>query len=501
MTLSIDPRADHYAETTAVIDHTTGTEQSYEELERRTTEVAVRLAGLDVGRGDPVVVLSKNRPLHLELFFALERLGGVLAPVSHRLTAGEIDAIVGTIDPSLIIYETAFEAIVPSGRRARTVETFREAIDDAAVPLDRPDATSEGAGSEAEPLMYLHTGGTTGTPKVVVLPRRQIEWNCITEIAAWGLGNDDVSPILLPMFHTGGWNLLTLSTLYVGGTVVLQRSFDPGEALSMIETYGGTHVFGVAAIFEAMATHDAFELTEFSSVEWFMSGGGPTPEAVMDAYRDRGETFTQGYGLTEGGPNNLYMDARRPDAADKPDSVGRPFPDCSIRIVDGNGDPVDRGETGELEVSGPVTAAGYLETEDGTFGGKWVSTGDLARRDGDGDVYITGRVDNMFVSGGENVYPEEIEDVLARHPSIDDVAVVGVPHDRWGTVPKAVVVGSIDREAVESYAEEVLAGFKRPRAIDIVTSLPRSGPGKLDRDALEREFGDPNNTDEPEGSA
>ncbi len=475
MTLDLSRRSVHWEGRTAAIDHTSGERIDYAGLDARADRAARRLAGLGVDPGDAVAVLSRNRPELLALFFGCRRVGATLAPVSHRLAPDTVRAVGGRIDPAVVLHEERFGELadaVPAG--PITVEGFDDAPE--APPPDDPPET---------PPLYLHTGGTTGVPKVVVVGERQVEWNCVTEAAAWGLGKGTVSPVLLPTFHTGGWLLLTLPTLYVGGRVVLQRAFDPGAALAMIEAHAATQVFGVAAVFGAMADHPDFEGTDFSSVDWFMSGGGPTPPAVMDAYRERGETFVQGYGLTEGGPNNLYVDPAREDAHEAAtESVGKPFPDCEIRIVDDDGTPIEPGTVGELEVAGPVTADRYLEREDGTFEGEWVSTGDLARRDGRGDVTIVGRTDNMFVSGGENVYPEAIEETLERHEAVEAAGVVPVDHERWGQVPKAVVVGGASAEDLETFAREHLADHQRPREWAFADDLPTSGPGKLDRTAL-----------------
>lgn len=486
MTLELDRRAVHWANRPAVIDHTTETTYSYADLDERATATAARLDNYGVGDGDSVVVLSRNRPALLSLLFGARRRGAVLAPVSHRLDPGTIETLLDRIDPEQVLCEPRFEELLPADCTPAGIAGIDDP--DGVEPDDSPEPTPTQRDPET-PLLYLHTGGTTGVPKVVVLTERQLEYNCITESAAWGLGNDDVSPIFLPLFHTGGWNLLCLPTLYTGGTVVLHREFDPETAIESIERHGGTHVFAVAAIFDAIAAHPRFATADFSTVEWWMSGGGPTPESLMEQYRERGQRFTQGYGLTEGGPNNLYCSPDRPDHEAKSHTVGKPFPDCEVRIVDDDGVPVDRGEVGELELAGPVTAEEYLHTDDGTFEDDWVSTGDLARRDEDGDIEITGRVDNRFVSGGENVSPEAIESTLERHPDVAAVAVIGIPHERWGTVPKAIVVGDASEAGLESYAADHLADFEQPHEYVFVGELPRTGPGKLDRDALRDQYG------------
>lgn len=481
MTLAIDQRARHYPNRTALIDHTDDVRVSYGELSERADVAAYRLESMGITAGDAVAVLARNRIEYLSLLWATRRLDVTLSPISHRLPASTVGELTERIEPRIVLIEPRFEEL--TDEVDAPVDTV-EAIDVTADEIDSP-RTAE---VQRAPAMYLHTGGTTGIPKVVEISERQLEWNAITEVAAWGLGKNEVCPVLLPLFHTGGWNLLTLPTLYVGGRVIIQREFDPGEVLDLIQTYGATRLFGVAAIFQALADHDRFEDTDLSSLEWCMSGGGPTPTSVMDIYRQRGVPFTQGYGLTEGGPNNLYFDPDRPDSDKSNESVGRPFPDCQARIVDEKGHEVEPGTIGELELSGPVIAAGYLETEDGTFDGDWVSTGDLAIIDKTGDITIEGRVDNMFVSGGENVYPEEIEGVLERHDGVARAGVIPVEHERWGKVPVAVIQpiegADFPIDEVESLATEALPGYAVPRSFTMVDDLPLSGPGKLDREAL-----------------
>jgi fatty-acyl-CoA synthase len=479
MSLSLSRRAAHWPDRRALVDVATDQTFTYADLAASARTMAGRLAAVGIDPGDRVAVLAENDAWVLALLFGARRRGATLAPVSHRLAGGTVGELVDRIDPALVIREPDLAGLVDGADVPTTdPETFRE----------RDPIEAATAAGDAEPL-FLHTGGTTGVPKVVPISERQLEWNAITEVTAWGLDDDTVTVTVLPLFHTGGWNLLTLPTLYAGGTVVVPREFDPGGTLSLVEEYGATQFFAVAAIYRAMADHPDFDGTDFSAVEWFMSGGGPCPDDVVAAYRDRGETFVQGYGLTEAGPNNLYYSPERAASAPKPDSVGRPFPDVDARLVDDEGTVVAGEGTGELEFCGPVTADGYLETTDGTFEGEWVSTGDLARRDGDGDYYIVGRTDNMFVSGGENVYPEVIEDVLERQSGVAAAAVTPIPHETWGNVPKAVVEGDVDAGTVADAARDHLADYQVPAAWVFVDALPKTGAGKLDRQAVADEYG------------
>jgi fatty-acyl-CoA synthase len=479
MTLSFRRRARQWGDRRAVVDIGRDEELSYEALADRIEELTGVLAAWGVDPGERVVVLSENTVDYFALLFAARRRGATLAPVSQRLADETIATLCDRIDPALVVAEDQFADSLA------TVQAERISFADFDAREPVPDARAD---SDAAPL-FLHTGGTTGVPKVVPVSERQLEWNAITESVAWGLSDETVTATVLPFFHTGGWNLLTLPTLYAGGTVVLQPSFDPARTLSCIEEYGVTQLFAVAAIYRTMATHSDFAGTDFSSVEWVMSGGGPCPRSVMEPYRERGITFTQGYGLTEGGPNNLYLSPDREDTAEKSDRIGRPFPDCEARIVDSDGTPIEGKGTGELELRGPVTADGYLDTEDGTFESQWVSTGDVAHRDADGDDAIVGRTDNMFVSGGENVYPEEIEETLEQHRSVEAAGVVPVAHEKWGQAAKAVVIGGIAESDIDAFARERLADFEVPKAYAFVDDLPETGAGKLDRDALRDEYG------------
>jgi fatty-acyl-CoA synthase len=484
MTLSIAKRADQWGDRLALVDPDGGREFSYAVLADRIETAAGRLAAWEIGPGDRVVVLAGNRVSTLAMLFAARRRGATLAPVSIRLDPGTVGSLVDRIDPALVVYEDDFADL--RGDIARDSVSLQTYLDRAPLVDDQDERFRE---NNVAPL-FLHTGGTTGTPKVVPISERQLEWNAITETVAWGLDETTVSVPVLPLFHTGGWNLLTLPTLYAGGTVVLPRAFEPGEVLGLIEDHGATQLFAVAAIYRSLADHPDFASTNLSSLAWAMSGGGPCPESVMEPFRERGIPFVQGYGLTEGGPNSLYLSPDRADRDAKADRVGRPFPDCDARLVDEDGRVVDGAGSGELELSGPVTADRYLATEDGTFGEDgWVATGDLAHRDTDGDYAIVGRVDNAFDSGGEVVYPERIEDVLSDHPDVQAVGVVPIPHDRWGRAPKAVVVGEVAAEDLDGFANERLADFEQPAEFTFKDALPETGPGKLDRDALAAEFG------------
>jgi fatty-acyl-CoA synthase len=357
----------------------------------------------------------------------------------------------------------------------------------------------------------LHTGGSTGIPKETVLSHEAVVWNSMNTLTAWGIRSDDVTPLTFPMFHTGGWNVITVPAFHMGGEVVIAREFDPGQVLSVVDDRGATVLVAVPAVLRMMVEHDRWASTDLSTLRFAKSGGGPCRESVMDAWWDRDVDLSQGYGLTECGPNNFAMPEGWP--REKSDTVGVPNPYVDARIVDGASECAP-GEIGELQLRSPHAADRYWrapEETTETFGardvddradgedddsseGGWLSTGDLARVDEDGYVSIEGRKKNMYVSGGENVYPAEVEDAIADHSGVAEVVVVPVPDDQWGQVGKAVVESADGEDSLtvadlSAFLDGRLARFKHPKHLAFVAEMPTSGPSKIDREAVADEFG------------
>jgi fatty-acyl-CoA synthase len=508
-------------------DATTGEAYTYAELDRRANRVArlLREYGVDAsdpatmpnvggaGRATPlgdesgnvtvggrVAVVSRNRPELVDLFFATGKTGGVLAPLSHRLAPRELGELLSDVAPSLLVVEEPFEDLIADaldhdacdydgpvlGLGETSHESFGGAVPDDGSPVEATGVDADHA------HLFLHTGGSTGTPKETVLTHGTVAWNSVNTITAWGLRPADVTPMVFPMFHTGGWNVLTVPMFHLGAEVVIAREFDPTEVLSIVDERDATLLVAVPAVLRMMTQADGWDDAGLSTLRFVKSGGGPCRASVMQAWWDRGVDLSQGYGLTECGPNNFTMPTNWPH--EKADSVGVPAMHVDVRIVDDDGSPVDPGTVGELELASPHAAAGYWrapEETEATFGRGWVSTGDLARRDAAGYVYIEGRKKNMYVSGGENVYPAEVEDVVSGHPKVDEVVVVPVPDEQWGQVGKAVVEGdeSLGLDELTAFLDGKLARFKRPRHLAFVDEMPTSGPSKIDREAIAREFG------------
>ncbi|MFW5918836.1 MAG: AMP-binding protein [Halanaeroarchaeum sp.] len=487
----------------AVHDLTTDREFTYADLDDRANRTARFLSDEGVSGGERVAVLSRNRPEYVDLFFATGKTGGVLAPLSHRLAPGELVQMLNDVDPSVLVveapFETVVEAVLAHDDRSFDASLYSLPTDgetafpplESALPANGSPVETAAIGLD-DPHLFLHTGGSTGVPKETVVTHGAIYWNSMNTITAWGLRDDDVSPMVFPMFHTGGWNVITVPLFHMGGQITIGREFDPARMLSVIESQEATVFVAVPAMLRMMTETDGWDDADLSSLRFAKSGGGPSRDAVMRAWWEKGIEFSQGYGLTECGPNNFAMPDDWP--REKADSVGVPGMHVDVRIVDDDGSPVDEGEVGELELASPHAADRYWENETETVEtfDDYVATGDLARRDEAGYVYIEGRKKNMYVSGGENVYPPEVENHLSDHPAVDEVVVVPVPDDTWGQVGKAVVQGedSLSIDDLHAFLDDRLAKFKWPRHLAFVDEMPTSGPSKIDRQAIEREFGE-----------
>ena len=524
-------RASLSPERTAVVDEAGGESYTYDECNRRANRVARLFDELGVSPGDRVALVTRNRMEAIDLYFAAGKRGAVLAPLSYRLAPPELAELLELVDPEALIIESPFvERLEHALARSAAEPTVFELTSDepaggwdeyeGALPTDDGPVESVRQSLE-DPSLLLHTGGSTGVPKETTITYGSIHWNAFNTITSWGLRPDDVSPMVFPFFHTGGWNVLTLPLFSMGATVVIDQDVEPERILAQVERHEATVLVAVPAVLRSMALSDDWETADLSTLRFVKSGGGPCRETVVREWRDRGVAISQGYGLTECGPNNFAM----PDEWDpeKVSSVGKPVVHADVRVVDGEGQPLGVDEIGELQLAGPHAAPGYWrnpeataetfrdevtaetlgeETSAGDASGDdrscgWVATGDLARKDADGFYHIEGRAKNMFVSGGENVYPPEIEDVIADHPAVEEVIVVGVPDDQWGTVGKAVVELANDAdeedaltiETLEAFLDGRLARFKIPKYLAFVDEMPMSGPSKLDRGAIESRFG------------
>lgn len=483
---------------TAVVDLDTGVRYTYGDLEDRANRLAHILAGFGVGKGDRVAFLSRNRVELIDGYFATGKLGAILVPYNARLSAKELGQLMTNEGPKVLFYEDVFAANAAALKGNCPVEHFicldapqngHPAYDDLLSQADSSFVSCDSLEMEDIHLI-IHTGGTTGLPKGGLISHRCEIFNSFSEICTWGLNYNDSAVILLPLFHTGGWNLLTLPLLHVGGTIYINRAYDPKKTLEVIQAEKTTCLFGAATIFRMMVEQPEFAGADLSSLRWVMAGAAPTPINIMQEFWKKGIKFVLGYGMTEAGPNNLSTPPQfvpQEMVEEKFASVGKPFYLTMAKLIDDDGNTVTTPDTpGELLWSGPQIFSGYWgnETETAsTLVDGWVHTGDMASVDKDGFYYIVGRKKNMFISGGENVFPPEIESALYDIDAVRECCVFGVPDEKWGEVGKAVVSVkpgmTLTKEEILTALNGKLARYKIPKYVTFVDDVPKNNVGKI----------------------
>lgn len=487
----LDRREQLSPERIGLIDSATGARYTYRTLNTRARALATVLAEqYGIRAGDRVAALALNCPEYLDALFACALLGATLVPLNWRLTIPELVTILADCDPALLLHDETHRAValtvagVRGGPALLDMRSFPGA-DTALASQAHPFVTVNGE----EIVLILYTSGTTGVPKGAMLSHRMLTWNAINTQISWGLRENDIAPIFAPFFHAGGLNVLTTPLIHLGGAVVLLRDTSPAAVLHTIDTEHCTLVFAVPTVFQTMMESPAFTTANLSSVRFCITGGSSCPLPIIDGYAARGLQFRQGYGLTEVGVNCFSLAPE--DAQRKAGSVGRPVFHSQARIVDDQDHTVPNGTVGELVLSGPHVCSGYWRRPDATQEAHhdgWWHTGDLALRDEEGYYYIVGRKKDMFISGGENVYPAEVEGLLATHPGIAEAAVIGRPDPKWGEVGLAVVVprqhGALTESSVIAFCDGRLARFKIPKSVIFVESLPRNAMGKVIKSEL-----------------
>lgn len=476
-----------------LVEWETGRRFRYEELEERARRVANYLSKRGVHKGERVSILAPNGVYYADLFFGLAKLGAILVPLNWRLALPEQAYILNDSEPKALFYGKEYKETV---ERLKPQVKVRHYIDlDDYIEDSSPEPPPPVEVSPEDPHTIFYTSGTTGRPKGAILPHRMVLWNSVNTIVSWGLTQDDVAPVFTPMFHSGGFNVVLVPLFHVGGRIVLTRAFEAEEALRLIERERATVIFMVPTMFRMLSEAPNFPETDFGSVKFLISGGAACPVELIRLYQGTGLVFKQGFGMTEVGVNCFSMTAE--ESFRKLGSVGKPIFHSEAKIIDDAGREVGAEEVGELLISGPHVCSGYWnrpeETGQALVAG-WFHTGDLARRDRDGFYYIVGRKKEMIISGGENIYLAEVEQVIASHPQVKEAAVIGVPDPKWGEVGRAVVVvkpgGSVTEHEIKEFCNGKLARYKIPKSVVFAETLPRTPYGKVIRAELRRRFGE-----------
>jgi fatty-acyl-CoA synthase len=490
----------------AVVDLASERQFTYAQFDARISRLAAHLRDqLKIARGDRIAVLALNTTDTQEEQFACGRIGAVFLPLNTRLTVPELQYIVGDAAPDLMIHDAELAEValavaklcnVPATLLLGPNGPYEVAIA-ASRPLDRAEIVTL---DDISTIMY--TSGTTGQPKGAIITHGMTFWNCVNLGGPAYISPSSVLLTVLPLFHTGGLNCYTNPVLHAGGTVLIMRAFDPALTLQLISDPGRriNVFFGVPSIYQFMAQHPTFASADFSRLVIGGVGGAPMPVPLLKVWEERGVALQQGYGMTETSPAVLTLD--REDAARKAGSSGKPVLHTEVRIVRPDGTDAEVGELGELWVKGPNITPGYWNRPDAnqsSFTDGWLHTGDAARIDDEGFYYIVDRWKDMYISGGENVYPAEVENVLHQLAAIAEAAVIGIPSEQWGETGMAIIAvkpgHSITETDIHAHCETSLARFKRPRLIRFVDALPRNATGKIHKPTLRNNFGSPKATD------
>jgi fatty-acyl-CoA synthase len=493
----------------ALTDGDSGESWTYEKLYRLSFSYSVFLKekfGLQTG--DRLAVLSSNELEYVALFFAAQRLGALLVPVNFRLTSSEISHIILDSGARLLVYEHQFESKaheIASGHDLSTIplksdpESLAKKGEETLRDLQRR-AQEQGnefnyflftlrdfqmASNPEAPCMILYTSGTTGAPKGALLSHRMLFWNSINTTLRLNISQKDSAVIFLPLFHTGGWNVLLTPFLHRGAHVLLTKKFDARQILELSAKHKCTLLFGVPTTMDMMSRSDAFPSIDLSNIRYAIVGGEPMPLELIYTWQRKGIPVRQGFGLTEFGPNVFSLNEE--DSIRKIGSIGFPNFYIDVRVIDAEGCDVGVDTVGELLLRGPMIMSGYWHNEKAsqeTIRDGWLYTGDLVQFDSEGFFFVVGRKKDMFISGGENVYPAEVEKVLQAHRAVREVAVIGIPDEKWGESGQAFVVretgyDSLNQTDLIDHCSKFLAKFKIPKYFVFLQDLPKGDSGKI----------------------
>ena len=479
----------------AICDLETEQKLTYRQLNDRSARLATYLHTLGVERDKRVALLLPNCVEFFEIQFACAKLGAICVPINWRLAVRELQHILDDCDPSILIFHQMFEeqidAIKKHGLEMLELKDFGLASD-YTYAVDTPvEIQLQNHPKMEDTWLLLYTSGTTGLPKGVKITYLMVLMNILNMGLVAGVSSRSVQLVLLPFFHVGGINLYANPILHAGGTVIVLRQFDPSTVLTALsnESLGINIFFGVPTQLQMISQLPEFNSVDLSSIDYACVGGSACSEALLRQWLDKGVPLSQGWGMTETGPGSLVLDAS--DALRKIGSCGKPVLYNEVQIVDDKLNKVGVDEVGQLIVRGPNVTPGYWgssEANETDFSDGWLKTGDAAKVDREGYFYIVDRIKDMFISGGENVYPAEIENVLYELPGILEVAVIGIPDEKWGEVGMAVVVCNpqlvLEESAILDHCSKHLAKYKVPKRVVFTAEIPKTASGKIQKTLL-----------------
>jgi fatty-acyl-CoA synthase len=480
---------------TALI-HGEGSTLTYAQLADSADTVSALLSSRGIGRGDSVAYLGENSPEFLATLFGCAQVGAVFVPVNTRLAPPEILHVLADSRARLLVHDSEFAAriapLVSAVNLAHVVETS-DLADGKPGEADVTGAPKFHA-SPTDPAAIIYTSGTTGRAKGAVLTHQNLTWVALNCLVDYDVASNDVALMISPLFHVASLGMGALPVLLKGGTIVLEKGFEPGRALQLIAGHGVTMLSGVPTTYQLLVDHPDWPATDLSTLTKLTCGGSAVPTRILNAYEERGLHFSQGYGMTETSPGATSLSPAM--TRQKQGSVGLPHFFTDVRITDERGAVVPAGTVGQIEITGPNVFPGYLHlpeaTADAFSPDGWFRSGDMGYLDEDGYLFVSDRLKDMIISGGENIYPAEVENLLNDIDGVTGAAVIGVPDEQWGEVPWAVLTlapeASVTTEGVRERLTGAIARYKIPKRVVVVDQLPRTASGKVRKAELRARF-------------
>lgn len=454
---------------------------SYQDIQAKACQTARLLTGqYKLKKGDRIAVIAQNCIEYIFLFGAAQKCGIILVPLNYRLTSHELDNLVKDAEPSLLIYEEEF-SMEKSPCPSILMKDFAKSItimssEYQPISLDENDA-----------VFILYTSGSTGFPKGVIYTHKMLFWNSANTSISLGINSNSIALVCMPPFHTGGWNVLLTPILHHGGHIILTKKFDAEEVLEALENYHCNQFMAVPTMLKMMSQSALFNQVVLQNLKYIIVGGEAMPLDLIEMYENQNIAIRQGFGMTEVGPNLTSLHQTR--SRDKIGSIGKPNMYVDVKLFDEDGFEVPTGTLGELCFAGPVVMPGYWRKSasfQGLHQGIWFMSGDIAMIDDEGFIYIKDRKKNMYISGGENVYPAEVERFLSQHPNIKEVVIIGIPDPKWGEVGKAFIIAAepMEEEEIISFCQGKLSKYKIPKHIVFLNEMPVNATGKVDRASM-----------------
>ena len=479
--------ADYNPDKIAVKEAGSGKILSYRDIDMAGNALALFLKiKYQIGSGDRVAIIAENHLAQVILFAVAQKMGIILVPINFRLASKEIETLLSASQCKIAYTD---DCVSKENLKVKSIFLDLESVYNF-VGKEGPEVAEQKL-TEDSPVFILYTSGTTGVPKGIVYTHKMLFWNSINTTQSLLITNDTITLNCMPLFHTGGWNVLLTPVLHRGGTIIMFKKFDALAVLNCIVEERLDLFMAVPTMLKMMVELPDFNRVDISCLHYIIVGGESMPLNLIDVFHKKKVPIRQGYGLTEAGPNLTSL--HQNDAERKQGSIGKPNFHVQIRILDEDGKDAEVNAPGEILIGGPMVMPGYWQNEETTQQaklGRWLRTGDIGKIDAEGFIYILDRKKNMYISGGENVYPAEVERALLQHPAIKEAVVIASPHEKWGECGIAILISKpeLSDQDLKRHCQAHLANFKIPSQFYFVKAIPKNDTGKIDRKSIREKF-------------